>query len=123
MHTVEQRLAELNQPRLTILMLMMRRREKDFIMRGEDKYGDQLADREAEFETALAQSSLPAEMKSQILELIRAYKSSFMSFMVTQQSLSDQVDDLAQIYDRIRPVLVKIMAAADARSRAAEMRS
>ncbi|MET4117902.1 HAMP domain-containing protein [Bradyrhizobium sp. JR1.5] len=122
-HTVEQRLAELNQPRLTILMLMMRRHEKDFILRGEDKYGDQLVDRAAEFETALAQSSLPAEMKSQILELIRAYKSSFMSFMVTQQALSDRVDDLAQIFDRIRPALVKIMSAADARSRAAEMRA
>ncbi len=122
-HTVEQRLAELNQPRLTILMLMMRRHEKDFILRGEDKYGDQLVGREAEFETTLAQSSVPAEVKSQILELIRAYKSSFVSFMVTQQALSDQADDLGQIYDRIHPALVKAMAAADARSRAAEKRA
>ncbi len=122
-HTVERRLAELNQPRLTILMLMMRRHEKDFIMRGDDKYGDQLADREAEFEGALAQASLPAEVKSQILELIRAYKSSFVSFMVTQEALADQVDDLGQIYDRIRPGLAEIIAAADARSQASEMRA
>ncbi|MGY4403610.1 hypothetical protein [Bradyrhizobium sp. USDA 3315] len=39
-HAVEQRLSEVNQPRLTILMLMMRRHEKDFLLRGEDKYGD-----------------------------------------------------------------------------------
>ncbi|WP_426420773.1 methyl-accepting chemotaxis protein [Bradyrhizobium genosp. A] len=123
-HAIEERLAaELNQPRLTILMLTMRRHEKDFILRGEDKYGDQLADREAEFETALAQASLPAEMKSQLLELIRAYRSSFLSFMVTQQALSDQADDLGQIYDRISPALEKIMAAADMRSRAAEMQA
>lgn len=123
-HAIEQRLAaELNQPRLTILMLTMRRHEKDFILRGEDKDGDRLADREAEFETALAQASLPAEMKSQLLELIRAYKSSFMSFMVTQQALSDQADDLGQIYDRISPALAKIMAAADMHSRAAEMQA
>lgn len=49
-HAVEQRLAELNESRLTILMLMMRRHEQDFILRGEEKYGDQLTDREAEFE-------------------------------------------------------------------------
>lgn len=122
-HAIEQRLANLNQPRLTILMLTMRRHEKDFMLRGEDKDGDQLADREAEFETALAQASLPAEMKSQLLELIRAYKSSFVSFMVTQQALSDQADDLGQIYDRISPALAKIMAAADMRSRAAEMQA
>lgn len=96
-HALEQRLADLNQPRLTILMLTMRRHEKDFIPRGKDKDGDQLADREAEFETALAQASLPPEARSQLLELIRAYKSSFVSFMVTQQALSDQADDLGQI--------------------------
>lgn len=122
-HTVEQRLAELNQPRLTILMLMMRRHEKDFMLRSEDKYGNQLVDREAEFEATLTQASLPVEVKAQILELIRQYKSSFVSFMVTQQALSEQVDDLRQIYDRIRPALVKIMAAADARSQAVEIRA
>lgn len=122
-HAIEQRLADLDQPRLTILMLTMRRHEKDFMLRGEDKDGDQLADREVEFETALAQASLPAETRSQLLELIRAYKSSFVSFMVTQQALSDQADDLGQIYDRIRPALAKIMAAADMHSRAAEMQA
>lgn len=122
-HAIEQRLADVDQPRLTILMLTMRRHEKDFMLRGEDKDGDQLADREAEFETALAQASLPAEMKSQLLDLIRAYKSSFVSFMVTQQALNDQADDLGQIYDRISPALAKIMAAADMHSRAAEMQA
>ncbi|WP_139482227.1 methyl-accepting chemotaxis protein [Bradyrhizobium ivorense] len=122
-HDVEQRLKELNQPRLTTLMLMMRRHEKDFILRGEDKYGDQLVDQESVFETALAQANLPEEAKSRILELIRAYKSSFVAFMVTQQALNDQVDDLGQIYDRVRPALVKIMAAAGARSQVAEVRA
>ncbi|MDA9481257.1 hypothetical protein XI07_04260 [Bradyrhizobium sp. CCBAU 11445] len=122
-HTVEQRLAELNEERLTTLMLMMRRHEKDFILRGEDKYGDQLSDREAAFETTLAQGNLPPETKSQILDLVRAYKSSFVSFAVTSETLRDQVDDLGQIYDRIRPALVQIMAAADAHSKAAEIRA
>lgn len=62
-------------------------------------------------------------MKSQVLEQIRAYKSSFVSFVVTEQTLRDQVDDLGQIYDRVRPVLVQIMTAADAHSQAAERRA
>ncbi|WP_234680535.1 hypothetical protein [Bradyrhizobium monzae] len=99
-HAVEQRLSELNQPRLTILMLMMRRLEKDFILRGDDKYGDQLSDREAEFETALAPANLSAEERSEILDLVRAYKASFVSLAVTQQALADQVDDLGQTYER-----------------------
>lgn len=101
---------------------MMRRHEKDFILRGEDKYGDQLGKREGEFETALSQASLNPEMHSQILELIRACKVSFLSYMVTQQTLSDQVEDLGHIYDRIRPLLTNITAVVDQRSSAAETR-
>lgn len=71
-----------------------------------------------DFETELAQANLPSEAKSEILELIRAYKA---SFVLTQQTLSDQVDDLGQIYNRLRPALGEIMAAADAHSQAAEM--
>lgn len=122
-HALEQRLAQLHQARLTILMLMMRRNEKDFILRGDDKYEDQLIEREAEFETELAQSNLALEVKSQILTLIWAYKSSFVSFVVTQQALRDQIDDLGQIYDRSRPVLEQIMAGAETHSRAAEVRA
>ncbi|MBB4423919.1 hypothetical protein GGD66_002463 [Bradyrhizobium sp. CIR48] len=77
-HAIEQRLTELDQPRLT--MLMMRRHEKDFIHGGDDKYADQLAEREAEFETVLTKAELPAEVKYRILKLIRVYKSSFASF-------------------------------------------
>ncbi|UFW43171.1 hypothetical protein [Bradyrhizobium sp. WSM471] len=95
-HAAEQQLAEANQPSLTILMLMMRRHEKDFILRGEDN-GEKLTNLETEFETELAKASLPAEAKADILKLARAYKDNFVSFMVTQQTLTDQVSDLGQI--------------------------
>lgn len=122
-HGVEQQLAQLDQPRLTGLMLMMRRHEKDFIIRGDEKYGDELKKRESEFEAALAQASMPEEIRSQTLALIRSYQSSFVAFMVAQESLSDQADDLSQIYDRIRPTLTNLIASADARSQAAELRA
>lgn len=122
-HAVEERLRQVKQPRLTILMLMMRRHEKDFILRGEEKYADQLSARGMEFETELAQASLPTEEKSQLLELMRAYKANFISFMVTQQTLSDQVDDLRQIHGRIRPAIAKVVSAADAHAHAMEIRA
>ncbi|WP_081494654.1 methyl-accepting chemotaxis protein [Bradyrhizobium yuanmingense] len=122
-HAVEERLRQVKQPRLTILMLMMRRHEKDFILRGEEKYADQLSARGMEFETELAQASLPTEEKSQLLELMRAYKANCISFMVTQQTLSDQVDDLRQIHGRIRPAIAKVVSAADAHAHAMEIRA
>jgi methyl-accepting chemotaxis protein len=122
-HSVEQRLAELHQPQLTVLMLMMRRHEKDFMLRGDEKYGDELKKRESEFEAALAEANMTEEIKSQILALIRSYQSSFVAFMVAQEALSEQVEDLGQIYDRLRPTLTNIMATADAHSQAAELRA
>ena len=56
---VEERLRQVKQPRLTILMLMMRRHEKDFILRGEEKYGDQLSAKAMEFETNLLRQAYP----------------------------------------------------------------
>lgn len=75
------------------------------------KDGDQLVEYEAEFETVLAQANLPPEVKSSILQLIRTYKADFMSFIVTRQTLRDQVDDLEKIYQRIHPTLMRIVAA------------
>jgi methyl-accepting chemotaxis protein len=120
---LEARLAKLDQPRLMVLMLTMRRHEKDFILRGEEKFGDDLNDREAEFEAALSQSSLAADVRSEVLALVRSYKSSFAGFMVSRQALDDQVDDIGQIYDRTRPALIKAAEAADLRSKAAERRA
>jgi methyl-accepting chemotaxis protein len=41
-HAVETQLKKYDQPRLAVLMLMMRRHEKDFILRGDEKDGDEL---------------------------------------------------------------------------------
>ncbi len=62
---------------------MMRRHERNFILRGDDKYGDKLTDLEAEFETELAKSSLPEGAKGDVLKLVRTCKDNLVSFMVT----------------------------------------
>ncbi|MDA9512147.1 hypothetical protein XI04_03555 [Bradyrhizobium sp. CCBAU 11430] len=54
---------------------------------------------------------------------MRAYKANFISFMVTHQTLSDQVDDLRQTYGRIRPAIADVMSAADAHAQAMEIRA
>jgi methyl-accepting chemotaxis protein len=120
---IEARLAHVELPQLSILMLTMRRHEKDFILRGDEKFGDQLNDSEAEFETALAQSGMAAETKSELLALIRSYKLAFAGFLVARQALDDEVEDLEQIYDRTRPTLIKAADAANARSALAERRA
>jgi methyl-accepting chemotaxis protein len=114
-HVVEKRLADFDQPRLSVLMLMMRRHEKDFMLRGDEKYGGELRKRVQEFAPALAATDLPPATKAEIKGLIDTYQSSFMSFMVGQSTLNEEADDLVTIYGRVRPVLLEVRTAAEER--------
>src|SRR6202790_383381 len=114
-HTVEGQLKKYDQPRLAILMLMMRRHEKDFMLRGDEKYGDELRKRADEFSIELAKADIPAESKAEIGKLVDVYKASFLAFMAGQSTLIEEAADLAQIYDRSRPNLVAVRNAADER--------
>jgi methyl-accepting chemotaxis protein len=114
-HEVESKLKTFDQPRLSVLMLMMRRHEKDFMLRGEEKYGDELTKRAGEFKTELAKADLPDDAKAQILKLIDSYRTSFLAYMAGQSTLIDETTDLAQIYDRLRPALNAVRQTADER--------
>ncbi|MFN5279822.1 methyl-accepting chemotaxis protein [Bradyrhizobium sp.] len=119
----EARVAQVDQPRLTVLLLTMRRLEKDFALSGEERFGDQLNEREDEFETALAASTLATNVKTELLGLAHAYKLAFAGFLVSRQTLDDQLDDLSQIFDRTRPALVKVADAANVRAELAQRRA
>jgi methyl-accepting chemotaxis protein len=96
-------------------MLMMRRHEKDFMLRGDEKYGDELRKRADEFSAELKKADLPAETKAEISKLVDVYKTSFLAFMAGQSTLTEEAADLAQIYDRMRPTLVAVRSATDQR--------
>jgi methyl-accepting chemotaxis protein len=114
-HSVESKLKTFDQPRLSVLMLMMRRHEKDFMLRGDEKYGDDLTKRAGEFKAELAKADLPDNEKAEILKLMETYKTSFLAYMAGQSTLIDETTDLAQIYDRLRPALNAVRKAADER--------
>jgi methyl-accepting chemotaxis protein len=114
-HSIESKLKTFDQPRLSVLMLMMRRHEKDFMLRGDEKYGDELRKRADEFIAELNKTDLPEDTKAEITKLLDTYKSCFLSYMVGQGTLLEEAADLAQIYDRLRPNLENVRRAADQR--------
>jgi len=120
-HKVETRLAQFDQPRLAVLMLMMRRHEKDFMLRGDEKYGADLSKRVVEFESLLASATMPADAKTEITSLIKSYEQSFLAYMVQKGSLQEDVDDLLAIYGRLRPSLLAVQD--EAQKRYAESQS
>ena len=119
-HNVETKLAEFDQPRLANLMLMMRRHEKDFMLHGDEKYGDEFTKRQSEFADALKISGLSDAVRDEISSLMKAYRENFNRYMVTQSSLNDEVDDFATVFERNRPALDALVKAADERYRLSE---
>ncbi|AVT75891.1 chemotaxis protein [Rhodopseudomonas palustris] len=117
---LEAKLAEIDDPRLSVLMLTMRRLEKDFIQKGREKDGDDLIERASDFAGALAKSDLAADQKKELTTLIGGYKSSFLAFMVSQQSLNEEIEDFGSVFARTRPTLDALMTSAEARYRASQ---
>ncbi len=77
-HNVEEALDQYKADKLTIIMLMMRRHEKDFLARIDPKYVARIDDRLAEFGPALtAADSIPAAEKQKIADLMKSYVTDF----------------------------------------------
>ncbi|MBC7579751.1 HAMP domain-containing methyl-accepting chemotaxis protein [Tardiphaga sp.] len=105
---LEQKLAEVDQPRLTALSLSMRVNEKDFALRGTDLFGDRLRERVSDFEAALKSSGLSAPQQTELGTLVRSYEAAFMAYWASQSSLLEEAEDFASVFERTRPPLLEL---------------
>ena len=104
-HDAEASLEKHDEPRLLVLMLMMRRHEKDFIMRQETKYAEELKKRAGEFDAALARSAMPPDVQQDVKAKIVAYQRDFLAFADGTMSLVADVKRLSEAYAALEPVL------------------
>jgi len=80
-HAIETKLKEFDDPRLTASMLMMRRHEKDFMLRHDPKYAEELRRQAGAFGLMLDSSNVPASAKSDIAQKLAAYQRDFLAWM------------------------------------------
>lgn len=102
-HNVEEKLNAANLDALTVKMLMMRRHEKDFMLRGDEKYVGRIDDRRAEFADLLPDSGLPAANQSEISELLDTYQVAFKKFAAKSQEIDVALKELDEVYTKIGP--------------------
>ena len=107
-HDIEASLKAANQPKLEVLMLMMRRHEKDFLARQDPKYGEELKARVLEFERLLPAAELPEAMVADIRAKLAEYQRSFLAVMDATLAIRDEGKVLSQIYAKLEPVLVNL---------------
>ena len=89
-HDIERRLQVLDDESLTVLMLMMRRHEKDFMMRLDTSYIDLLDQRADTFRSELARAALSADERREIESLLQNYQIGFTAWSHGRLDLMDR---------------------------------
>ena len=107
-HDIETTLKAANQQKLEVLMLMMRRHEKDFLARQDMKYSEDLKARAVEFEQMLPASDLPEASVADIRAKLAEYQRSFLAVVDASVAVRDESKVLSQIYSKLEPVLVNL---------------
>jgi methyl-accepting chemotaxis protein len=111
-HKVEEALKAHDEPRLSVLMLQMRRHEKDYFARIDQRYRDEMDKRQKEFTTALPNSAIPADVRKSITALMSAYATDFDAAADAIKELRRVVASLADQHAAIEAATDELAAAA-----------
>ncbi len=102
-HAVEVKLKAANLDKLTIKILMMRRHEKDFMMRGTEKYIARIDSRRQEFDALLKKTALPDSVRAELTTLMDAYQNGFKAYAKTALALKPETKMLSTIFADMAP--------------------
>ncbi|OKL42282.1 hypothetical protein A3843_00920 [Pseudovibrio exalbescens] len=111
-HDVEDRLEASDLDPLTIKMLMMRRHEKDFIIRGDGKYIERIKQRHKEFDRLLAEAALPQAEKAQVATLMDQYIASFLAYSEQSSRIANIQTQLDSAFDEVTQIMDEVLGKA-----------
>jgi methyl-accepting chemotaxis protein len=89
-------------------MLMMRRHEKDFMLRLDPKYAQDLKKRAAEFETALSGSDLSQTARGEIAARMAAYQRDVAAYIEGRLRVIEATKVLSKSYADLAPVVADV---------------
>jgi methyl-accepting chemotaxis protein len=120
-HDIEAKLKESgDDPRLTSGMLMMRRHEKDFMLRRDPKYVGELKKAASEFSKVLASAEMPPAMRADIVQKLEKYQTDFSAWADGAQDVARHGAAMSKQFHEIEPVIVEIQKAVERRYNEAE---
>jgi methyl-accepting chemotaxis protein len=107
-HAIETKLGEVDEPTLVIKMLMMRRHEKDFMLRRDPKYGADIKKRAAEFTSAMEATSIQENVKADVSQKLAAYQRDFAAWMDVAVQAANTEKQTVATFRTIEPVIETI---------------
>jgi methyl-accepting chemotaxis protein len=110
-HEIETALNKFDEPRLAVTMLMMRRHEKDFMLRRAPKYGEDMKKRVAEFTSGLGASAIPQAARDDIKVKLANYQRDFFEWMAAAQAFGEEQKLMSDTYAAIEPMIAAAQTA------------
>jgi methyl-accepting chemotaxis protein len=104
-HDIEARVDQLHEPALLISMLMMRRHEKDFMLRRDAKYGDEMKKRALEFTTEVGSADIPEAAKTELKQKLADYQRDFFAWMESALKLAGELKATSESFSTVEPVI------------------
>ncbi len=107
-HGIEAKLKEIDNPRLTSWMLMMRRHEKDFMLRRDQKYVGELKKAAAEFSKLLENPDIQPALKTDIAQKLEKYQTDFSAWAAGALEVAGYGAAMSKTFHDVEPVMVEI---------------
>ena len=107
-HDIEAKLNKLDNPRLTSGMLMMRRHEKDYMLRRNPKYVGELKKTVAEFSATLAASDIDAATKADIGQHLDKYQKGFLAWADGAADVTGKAAAMSKAFHDIEPIIAQL---------------
>ncbi|WP_374383747.1 methyl-accepting chemotaxis protein [Dongia sp.] len=108
-HQIEDRLKKLAADKLTITMLMLRRAEKDFLLRLDPKYVEAHAKTAASFISDIDASEMAQGDKDDIKKLMKAYADDFQAVAATRLNIVVDEKTLSDSFAKVDPIVTDMI--------------
>jgi methyl-accepting chemotaxis protein len=122
-HAIESVLTKADNAAATAAMLMMRRHEKDFMLRRNAKYGEAMKKAAADFTAVIGGAELTPAAKDDILKKLAAYQRDFSAYMAGTDVVLREQKALSATFANIEPAIEALVQGADRLSDAARRNS
>ena len=107
-HDIETKLKEIDDPRLTSAMLMLRRHEKDFMLRRDEKYVGELKKTAADFSKSLAGADIQPAVKADIGKKLEKYQADFSAWAAGALDVASYGAAMSKAFHEIEPVIADV---------------
>ncbi|MBR0904116.1 methyl-accepting chemotaxis protein [Bradyrhizobium liaoningense] len=119
-HAIETKLKEIDDPRSTSWLLMMRRHEKDFMLRRDPKYIAEVKKAAVEFSKAIEVVAVPTAVMNDVTAKLQKYQAEFAAWAETAQQSTALDASMMKTFRELEPLMVEVRTAVDAMYRQAD---